>query len=232
MRIFRSIIFAAVTFAPMIQFTCMPTHHGHTHADAQAYMHSSEFEALVARFEDPERAAWQHPDAVVNLLAKTAGGLKGRVVADLGAGTGYFSFRIARNGADVLALDLDERFLAFIENRKKESQYTGVANRVRTVRVQADAIGLGPASVDVIFSVNVYHHIDARVAYFRDARRALRPGGFLFLIDFKSGETPVGPPAHLKLSQSTILAELKEAGYRVELNERLLPYQTIFIARP
>lgn len=210
--------------------------HSHHHS-AQEHMHKTDFEELVRRFESEERDAYQKPEKVMqhldNIFKKRgtstpnfAKGWSGLKVADLGAGTGYFSFRMAREGASVLALDIDERFLEYIESHENYAKYRG---QVKTRRVDPDSIGLKPGEVDVIFSTNVYHHIDNRVDYFREARRGLTENGILVIIDFKQGDMPVGPPEHIKLSEDQVRQELSDAGYEVEV-DHLLTYQNIYIA--
>lgn len=199
-------------------------------------MHKSDFQELVRRFESEERNEYQKPEEVMKRLDSIfrkrgestlsfASGWKGLKVADLGAGTGYFTFRMAREGASVLALDIDERFLDYIRSRP---QYQTYKDRLQTRKVEPHSIGLAVGEVDLIFSVNVYHHIDNRVEYFRAARKGLTDGGMLIIIDFKQGEMPVGPPENIKLSESQVMQELKEAGFDVKV-DHFLPYQNIYI---
>ena len=99
------------------------TGHGH-HGPADAHMNQASFDS-VARFEDPARETWQRPDAVIAAL----GPLEGKTVADLGAGTGYFSVRLAQAGARVLAVDVDPRFLDYIARRKLTAARGGSVSR-------------------------------------------------------------------------------------------------------
>ncbi len=80
-------------------------HSDATHANE--HMHQVGFDTLVKHFENPARAEWQKPEWVIEQL----GDLTGKTVADIGAGTGYFAFRIARKAKKVIAIDIDERFL-------------------------------------------------------------------------------------------------------------------------
>ncbi|MCC6524607.1 MAG: class I SAM-dependent methyltransferase, partial [Polyangiaceae bacterium] len=156
-------------------------HHAH-HGGANAHMNQASFEELVARFEDPERARWQKPEAVIAMLAPA-----GKTVADIGAGTGYFALRLAAAGADVLALDVDPRFVTYLEKRAAGDP---AGARVHPKLIALDDPGLAPGSVDLVLLVDVYHHIEAREAYFRKLRPALRPGGELVIVDFKPGDLP------------------------------------------
>ena len=92
--------------------------HGHHHGanDANQHMHRRSFEELVKSFENEDRSAWQKPDEVIALL----GDLNGKTVMDIGAGSGYFTFRMAAKGARVIAADVDQRFLDFITEKRKQ----------------------------------------------------------------------------------------------------------------
>ena len=82
---------------------------------ANQHMHETDFDTLAARFEEPSRAEWQKPDKIIASL----GSLNGKTVADIGTGTGYFAFPIAKKAAKVIAIDIDQRFLDYIEHKKK-----------------------------------------------------------------------------------------------------------------
>ena len=199
---------------------------GHSqHGDANTHMNRRPFEELVAQFESPERAEWQKPDSVIAFL----GDLEGKTVMDIGSGTGYFSFRLAKAGARVIAADVDERFLDYIEQKKKEEGWTD--EQVETRHVPYDSPNLQKAEADLVFMVNVYHHIEQRSSYFAKVKEGLKPGGRLVVIDFIKEETPVGPPVEMKLEPEQVVGELKEAGFTdLQVNEKMLPYQYIVTA--
>ena len=96
-------------------------HYNHHHTDhnkSNQHMNENSFEDLAQRFEDEDRAAWQKPELVIEKL----GDIKGNKIGDIGAGTGYFSFRMVELGANVTAIDVDERFIDFIKDKiAKES---------------------------------------------------------------------------------------------------------------
>ncbi len=199
-------------------------HGGHSHANE--YMNQSQFEELVQRFESPDRDAWQQPDKVLAHL----GELKGKTVADLGAGTGYFSVRLAERGASVIPLDIDERFLIYIQDRKAKLP-AEVQARLLPRKCEESDCKLSPAEVDMVFSVNTYHHINDRPEYFTKLRACLKPGGKLVIVDFKSGDLPVGPPADHKVSLEMMKKELAEAGFTaITADEKLLEYQFVLTA--
>ena len=191
---------------------------------ANQHMHEMSFEHLVARFEDPARKQWQKPDEVIAGL----GPLAGKTVADIGAGTGYFSFPIAERGAKVIAIDIDQRFLEYIETRKEREKRPAVEAR----RTKPDSPGLKPNEADIVLIVDTWHHLEDRVNYLKKLRKGLRPGGILVIVDFKKEQTPEGPPLELRLAPGEIGSELRAAGYTVESSdEKTLPYQYIIKAR-
>jgi arsenite methyltransferase len=163
--------------------------------------------------EDPQRDAWQKPDEVVMALD-----LKPTdVVADIGAGTGYFSRRFARHAAKVYAVDIDAGLLRIAADK-------GPANLV-TVLAAPDDPKLAPASVDLIFFCNVLHHIENRPAYYKKLIAALKPGGRIVNIDFYKKELPFGPPVSMKLAEEDVRVEFEQAGLRFMKKLDLLPYQ-------
>lgn len=198
--------------------------HGDRNA-ANAHMHHMDFDALVARFEDPARAKWQKPEKVIAGL----GPLAGKTVADIGAGTGYFAFRIAKKADKVIAIDIDERFLRYLEARKQTQKY---AANLETRRTTPDLPGLKKAEVDVVLIVDTFHHIEDRVKYLKKLKKGLRKEGALVIVDFKKEKTPQGPPLELRLAEKQVEFELRAAGFGLVTTDRTtLPYQYIIEAR-
>ena len=191
---------------------------------ANRFMHRADFDQLVARFEDPSRAEWQKPDAVTASL----GPLEGKTVADIGAGTGYFAFPIAKKAAKVIAIDIDQRFLDYIRHKK---QMQKIGANIETRLTVPDSPGLKTGEADVVLIVDTLHHIENRIEYLNKLRHDLRKGSVLVIVDFKKEKTPPGPPVELRLSQEQVEAELKAAGFAVLSGDRgFLPYQYIIKA--
>ncbi|MCB1166000.1 MAG: class I SAM-dependent methyltransferase [Leptospiraceae bacterium] len=207
---------------------------------AEEHMHEMDFDELVQHFEGKERDEYQRPDALLGYLEdllkarasvgapSLSNGWNGITVADLGAGTGYFSVRLARRGASVIALDIDPRFLDYIKNRE---EYAALSDRLELRKVEPSSIGLKKQEVDVIFSVNVYHHIQNRIDYFKAAKTSIKPGGLLIIIDFKK-ESKIGPPERMKIAKQDVVSELSKAGYQVDVEDQFLPEQNIYLAIP
>jgi len=191
------------------------------HAEHGRHHDFSEVERFAAIFDDPERDAWQKPDEILRLLELR----DGLVVADLGAGTGYFEPHLSRAvqaTGRVLALDVEPAMVAHMQTRFADAGLSNVEARV----VAPDDPGLAPESVDRILIVDTWHHIDARGDYAGLLRRALRPGGYVLIVDFTS-ESPLGAPARMRLSPDAVHDELSAGGLSAHLVDEDLPYQYV-----
>ena len=196
-------------------------HHGHTHANE--HMNSTSFEDLVQRFDSPERDAYQQPDKVLAYI----GDITGKKILDIGAGTGYFAFKLAAKGADVIAGDVDDRFQNYIKEKIAKEN----APKVTLRKLPYDSPALAEKEVDKVLIVNTYHHIEDRVAYFGKVLKGLKEGGELLVIDFKKQDGP-GPPVAMKMTADFITKELKQAGFtEFEVNDSLLEDQYIIRAQ-
>ena len=206
-------------------------HHVHHHGDkndsakqtSNEYMNQSTLDELVQRFESPERDAYQQPDKVLRYL----GNLKGKKIIDIGAGSGYFSVKLANAGAIVIAADVSDEFQEYLKRRIEKEQLSNIELR----KIPFDAPSLSTQEVDMAFMVNTYHHIEERVSYFKKVKAGIKIGGELIIVDFFKSEVPVGPPVDHKISIDEVVAELKAAGFinfSIEVN--LLPFQYIIKA--
>jgi ubiquinone/menaquinone biosynthesis C-methylase UbiE len=188
---------------------------------------SRNLDRFIATMDDPKRAAWQKPDEVVLALRLSPG----QAVADIGAGTGYFTFRLARAvgpRGKVLSVDVEARLVELLRQRAAEAG----ARQVEAITTGPDDPGLPAGAVDLVFLCNTYHHIGDRVAWLRKLRPALRPGGRVVNIDFFKRPLPVGPPVERKRSRREVKDEFARAGYRFLEEVRLLPYQYFLVFAP
>lgn len=195
-------------------------HNGHGHHRNHRF---EDAEKWAEHFDDPSRDEWQRPEAVIDFVAPAADA----VVADLGAGTGYFAIRFARRVPQgrVLANDIEPDMVRYLGERATKE---GLSN---VVPVQGEAGDPKlPEAVDVAFMCDVYHHIEDRVGYFRKVAQRLSPGGRVVIVDFKKDapdDTP-GPPAKMRVAQDELVRELEGAGLRLQRADRdTLPHQYI-----
>lgn len=175
--------------------------------------HSPSSEEYARVLEDPSRDAWQKPhDVVMALSLKPTD-----TVADIGAGTGYFTRRFARHAGKVYAVDIDEKLLTIAAK--------GAPPNLQTIVATPDDPRLPERSVDMVFFCDVLHHIENRSAYYRKVGSALKQGGRVVVIDFHKKELPVGPSPSMKLADEQVVAELGKAGFALVKRMDLLPYQ-------
>jgi len=199
--------------------------HKHGHGEnANEYMHQSSMDELVERFESPDRDAYQMPEKVLDAL----GDLKGKSIMDIGAGSGYFSVKLARRAGQVIAADVSKDFQEYLKKRIEKEQINNISLRL----LPFDSPELKDGEVDMVFMSNTYHHIDHRPRYFSMVKKGIKSGGSLVIIDYVKSDIPVGPPTEHKVSMDQIIAELKKAGFTTfDINVNLLPYQFIITAR-
>src|SRR6185369_2741045 len=159
---------------------------------------------------------------VVNLLDLRPG----QVVADIGAGTGYFLSYWSKAVGDqgrVLALDVEPNMVEYMKRRAAKDGWRNVEARV----VAPDDPGLAPGTVDRIVVVDTWHHIDDRAAYTGKLLRALRPGGSVVVVDFTL-ESDLGPPAKHRLPPEQVAKELEAGGLRAQIDRaETLPKQYV-----
>ena len=189
-----------------------PHSHQHSFGDADKW-------AKV--FDDPERDAWQKPHEVIEALALKPDA----VVADLGAGTGYFAMRLAHmvSKGRVYGVDLEPKMVKYLAERAKKE---GLKNLSAVQGTPSDA--KLPAKVDLVLLVDVYHHIDAREAYFGKLAAALKPGGRVAIIDFNA-TSKVGPPLSERMTAEQVNAEMTKVGYRQSGSHGFLPNQYFLV---
>ncbi len=218
-RSLAALLVAAVALAAQAPKT--PASHEMSHGDHM--QHHFDPEQSAKQFDDPARDSWQMPAQVIAALHLRPG----QIVADIGAGTGYFSVRLARSDAapKVYAVDIEPGMVTYLRDRAAKEGL----NNIIAVQAAEDSANL-PEPVDAILIVDTYHHIGNREAYFRKLARSLRPGGRLAIIDFKP-DSPEGPPKEFRFPPEKFKAELARAGYALAEQHDFLPRQNFLIFR-
>lgn len=185
---------------------------------AYEHMMETEFDALSRRFDAPDREEWQKPEEVLDFMKI----LEDDVVAEIGPGTGYFTFPLAGRCKKVIALDIDTAFINYL-NRRKAQQRVG---NVEIRPTERDEPKLDPLECDKIVLVNSAHQLEKTAKYLSKARKCLPIGGSVLIVDFKRGDLPVGPPDQYKLPLKKLTRELGLAGFRsLDVDTTTLPYQ-------
>jgi ubiquinone/menaquinone biosynthesis C-methylase UbiE len=187
------------------------------HSDPKAY---------IAALEDPKRDAYQKPHEVMEALAVK----EGEVIADIGAGSGYFTLRLARHVGDkgrVYAVDVSPDMVRHLNGKIRD---LGVLN-VSSILAEPDD-PLLPQPVDRFLIVDVWHHIEDQAGYLALMKKQLKPGGQVVMIDFQKKELPVGPPVDMKISREDLLKQMEGAGFRLAKEHTFLPYQYFLVFTP
>jgi ubiquinone/menaquinone biosynthesis C-methylase UbiE len=185
------------------------------------------FDLRVRKYEDPQRQAWQDPKLVIEAL----GDLNGKVIADIGAGTGYFTFQMAVPAKKVIAIDIEQRFLNYIEDRKSEMYDRNLAQKIETRLTTPGNPSLAINEVDVVLMVNTIAYIQNRQKYLIVLKRGMNTDGQLIIVDYKPGKMPVGPDEASKVGANEIKQALKIAGFTIDkVDSQSLQYQYLIKA--
>lgn len=180
------------------------------------------FDLQVRKWEDPTRQAWQDPKFVIEAL----GDLNDKTIADIGSGTGYFTFQLAVSARKVIAIDIEQRFLNYIEDRKSEMYDRTLAEKIETRLTTPTTPSLNAEEVDVVLLVNTIGYISNRSEYLHDVKNGMIPSGRLVIVDYKEGRMPVGPDEGNKVSEKEVRNSLQMAGFIVDsIDTKSLQYQ-------
>lgn len=176
-------------------------------------------EMFIEKFDGVERDEWQKPGEVI----KSFNLPDDAVVVEVGAGTGYFAVRLAPHvkKGKVICYDQSSPMISYLENRVSELGLTNVDART----TEPDGSLQLYEKANLIFSVDVYHHMKDRVAYFSKIAQYLKPDGALVVID-RTEEKVEGQPTGHRVPKEKMIEEMKEAGFELA-NEFgfLLPVQ-------
>jgi arsenite methyltransferase len=177
-------------------------------------------------YEGFGRDAWQHPEEVVLGLQLKAGD----DVADLGSGSGYFTFRLADAvgpTGKVYAVDIDPDMTDYVARRARELNY----RNIEVITAKPDDPLLPAPGVDFIFTCITYHHLKDRTPYLSRLRQYLRAHGRLAIIDF-NGEGWFTRLIGHWTPREVILQELQQAGYSLQQELTFLPNQVFLVFSP
>ena len=179
--------------------------------------------AYIAALEDPARDAYQKPHEVMQALGLT----EGQVIADIGAGSGYFALRAAHHvGATgrVYAVDVSPDMIRHLHRRVRD---LGLLNVAPILAPPDDP--LLPQPVDRFLIVDVWHHVEDQAGYLALMKTRLKPGGQVVMIDFHKRELPVGPPLGMKIAREDLIRQMETHGFRVATEHTFLLYQYFLV---
>lgn len=197
-----------------------PTHdeaeggaHGVLHEDLNArYEQQTDIRKWQKSFERSDREVADKRDEIVKELRLRPG----MAVADVGAGTGLFTFALAEAvgpSGRVFAVDVQDYFLEHLAKTAEGKKL----DHVRTVAATQRSPGLAAGSIDLAFFCDAYHHIEHPAPYLRELFAAVRPGGRLVIVDYAKGESASAfIHDHLRGTPQEFRAEIEAAGFRFE----------------
>jgi len=183
--------------------------------------------AYIGALEDPQRDAYQKPHEVLTAL-----NLKpGEVIADIGAGSGYFTFPIAHHlgpEGKVYAVDVSSDMILHLNRRIRDLKTTNVVS----VLADPDDPLLPEQSVNRFFICDVWHHVESPSKYLGMIKKMLKPGGQVIMIDFHKKELPFGPPMAMKIAREDLVKQMESNGFRLANEHSFLPYQYFLVFVP
>lgn len=215
MSLFLAVAAASFVQAQIPEKSRLPEEIHSMHQDSKAY---------IAMLENPQRDAEQKPDQVIATLDLS----EGETVADIGAGSGYFSFRFAQevgNSGRVYAVDISSDMIVHMNRRIRDLK---LKNIVTVLSVPDDPL-LAEASIDHFFICNTWHHIHNRSQYLVLMKNMLKPEGRIIIVDYFKKQLPVGPPPQMKLAREDVIEQMKSGGFTLSQEHTFLPYQYFLI---
>jgi len=183
----------------------------------------AETQKYIDFLERSDRATWQKPDAVITEL-HLSGNEK---IADVGAGSGYFTFRFARAVPEgtVYAIDIEPEMLRHIHHKAM----TGGIRNISVIKSTPDNPAV-PPGVDLVFVCDVLHHVKEPEAWLKKLSMQIKKGARLAVIEFREGDLPEGPPAAVKIPKKKLIAMFTENNFKLEAEKpEILPYQEFLI---
>ncbi len=180
--------------------------------------------AYIAHLEDPKRDAYQRPQEVIQALSLN----EGEVIADIGAGSGYFTFRLAQPVGEkgrVYAVDVSPDMIMHLNRRVRDLKVKNVV----TILCAPDDPLLADASVDRFFICDTWHHIKGHAKYLELLKRMLKPGGQVIMLDFKKANTPIGPPMEMRIDRDDLVREMEANGFQLATEHTFLDYQYFLV---
>ncbi|MEY4135126.1 MAG: class I SAM-dependent methyltransferase [Saprospiraceae bacterium] len=173
------------------------------------------------------RVIWQKPEVVIDLL----GDIGDKTIADIGAGSGFFALRLAPLSKKVIAIDIEPRFVHYLDSIRQVELAPEVAQRLEPRLAEPKDAHLQPEEADIVLIVNTYMYIEHRVAYLRKLAKGIRPDGKVLIIDFKKKRSSLGPKLEIRVPQFQVEEELESAGFQIlQSNDTALDYQYIILA--
>lgn len=173
-----------------------------------------------------DRDSWQQPERVMDAIGVKAG----MTIGEVGAGRGYFTFKLARRVGDegrIYANDIDEEALKFIEG---QSRNEGITN-IEIILGKVDDPIFPEKTMDMVFMSFVFHMLEKPVEMMKNVKPTLKSGATVIILDFNSEESWTGPGFPYPENKK-IVDLVTDAGYELDRIETFLDGANIYIFRP
>ncbi|HEX4949802.1 MAG TPA: methyltransferase domain-containing protein [Blastocatellia bacterium] len=184
---------------------------------------------LAQRLEDPERKTWMPPDEIIAPLRLQPG----MHVADVGAGTGYFSLPLSvavGPEGHVYAIDPVVEMRAILAGKLTASD---APQNISVQEGLAEQLPLDDDSCDAVFLANVWHGVEDREAALRECERVLRVPGHVLILDWHHDrERPPGPPLERRIPATQVVTFFQQHGWMVTEQRDIGPNHYLLLARP
>jgi len=177
----------------------------------------------IGWLERDDREKEEAPTKAINALELK----EDAVIADIGAGSGYYSFRISPKvpKGKVLAVDIQPEMLEFLKKRSAELGITNVVPHLG----KEDSVDLPTASLDAALMVDAYHEFSFPAEMLASLHSALKPGGRIYLLEFRAEDRKVPIKRLHKMTEAQARLELEGAGFRFISNKNELPWQHFLV---
>ena len=188
---------------------------------------SIEDRASIDDREDMDRSMWQKPAVILGML----GDVQGKTIADIGSGTGYFTFHLAYLDAKIIAIDIDQEMLAHIDMFKKKLPDELIPN-IETRLAKEDDPLLQKEEVDHAIIINTIGYIDEMTNYLRTLKRGIIRDGSVVIVDYKLATGKIHAPSpEVLVTAEEVASALGQAGYTsIDIDANSLKYQYIITA--
>ena len=183
----------------------------------------SDINEYIHHLEGSGRDEYQNPDEVIRALDLKPG----MIIADIGAGSGYFTRRFSRAigpTGTVIAVDVEQKMLDYNQQHIGD---LGPTSHTQFILATPEDPSLPAGHVNLIFFCNVYHHLDDTEAYIEKTKTALAPNGRIVVIDFYHDERSgkLSFPKHHLVPQERVMKDMQTAGFKLVKEHTFLPRQ-------
>lgn len=187
-------------------------------------MQSKKFDPKhIEKLNDPNRVKIQDPDLIWEKMALKSP----RVLIEIGAGTGFFALPFSEKMATgkVYACDISDAMLAWMKSNFPEKY----ADAVIPTKMEESAVPLPDGCADLVYMINLHHELEEPERMMTETYRLLKSGAKIMIIDWDE-KAPFGPPPSIRVSEATIYAQMKAAGYVDIRMVDDLPYNHFLVA--